>query len=325
MHRICGLLKNSALVLLSGEGTTLPLAEARALFLSEDPHTSFKIAQYPLLLAETEADPFAVGSRIAFARRVGRAVDSPAEAAEMLHGRRVRVRVFDIRAGLPDPDEGSYLEGIDATIDLKAPQLELTVVRGDDTYFAVSDPMSMKQGWSRRRPRQRRFFHPSAIFPKLARALVNMTRCKPGEVFLDPFAGTGSLTIEADMVGAAPIAVDLSERMTVGSLRNMHQFSQEWLGVIRSDSFKIPVTRVGAIATDVPYGRAASTGGRPQGGLLGEALEVLPGLLEAGRRMVVMHSDQTQVESTSKLELEEEHSLYVHKLLTRTISIFRRR
>ena len=325
MRRTCGLLKNRALVLLSGEGTTIPLAEAKALFLAEDPLTSFTITEYPLVMADTRADPFAVGSRIAFARRVGRAVGSPSEASDMLHGRRVRVRVFDLRNGLPKPDEGTYLAGIDANVDLKYPELELTVFRGDDTYFAVTDPTSMKQGWSKRRPRQRKFFHPSAIFPKLARALVNMTRCKPGEVFLDPFAGTGSLAIEAAMVGAAPIAVDISKKMSVGSLRNMRQFSQDWLGVIRSDSFNIPLTKVGAIATDVPYGRAASTRGRPQGGLLDEALDVLPALLEQGKRMVVMHSDQTKIGSTPELELEEEHRLYVHKLLTRTISILSRR
>ena len=55
----------------------------------------------------------------------------------------------------------------------------------------------MRQDWVIRRPRARPFFHPAAIFPKLSRALVNLSRVGAGEVFLDPFCGTGSLLLEA--------------------------------------------------------------------------------------------------------------------------------
>jgi 16S rRNA G966 N2-methylase RsmD len=317
-------LKSRSLVLLSGEETTIPSAEARALFLTLDPNSKFETPEKRVLVADSEADPFAVGARIAFARRVGVAVGSPAEALGMLRGRRVRFRSFDLEPGRPPPLPGTYLEGSVAEVDLRRPELELTLVRGDRDYLAVTSPMTMAQGWSKRRPRSRAFFHPSAIFPKLSRALVNLSRCKPGGVFLDPFAGTGSLAIEASMVGAQVLSVDQSKKMAQGALTNMKHFGQDWLGVLRADSLHPPLTQVDAVATDVPYGKLSSTRGKEHPALLAEALTSLPSVMKTGSILVVMHPKSSAVAASPELSLVEEHHLYVHKLLTRTITILRR-
>lgn len=318
-------MRNRALVLLSGEASEIPQAEAKALFLSQDPEATFRTVERRLLLADSVADPYCVGSRVAYARRVGVMVDGPDAARQMIEGHSARVRVFDLVPGLPKPDEGRYLEGLEVKVDLMSPELELTVVRGEETHFAVTKPMSMRQGWSRRRPRQRSFFHPSAMFPKLARMMVNLSRCRAGEVFLDPFAGTGSLAIEAAVVGALPVTIDRSWRMASGSLLNMKQQSQTWLGVLRADAFRLPVRTAGAAATDVPYGRAASTRGKSGEAIMRDALSELPTILPRGSRLVIMHSQDSKAQSTGELEVEDEFHLYVHKLLTRTITVMRRR
>jgi tRNA (guanine10-N2)-dimethyltransferase len=318
-------LKNRSLVLLSGEGTTLPEAEARAVFLAYDPGSSFESPEKRVLIVESEVDPYVVGARIAFARRVGHLVEDVADAEKFLSGKTVRLRNFDLgEVGAP-PDPKQFLRGLDLSVDLANPGRELTSVRGRDVYLAVTDPSSMRQGWSLRRPRARNFFHPSAIFPKLSRALVNLTRCREGSVFLDPFAGTGSLAIEASLVGAEVVVLDRAERMVRGASVNMKQFGQRWLGIVRADSYSPPLAGVDAIATDVPYGRVSSTGGKKRSEVLEGALKALPDLLSAGARLVIMHPNQEPVEESGRLELEEEHSLYVHKLLTRTISVLRRR
>jgi tRNA (guanine10-N2)-dimethyltransferase len=317
-------LRNRSLVLLSGENTTIPSAEARSLFLTYDPDSSFESPMRSVLLARSEADPFRVGRRIAFARRVGVLLDDLSEAAPLLGGRRVRFRCFDLGSGRGQPDPAKYLEGVDAVVDLRNPDCELTLVRCDEDYIAVTDPGSMLQGWSKRRPRSRPFFHPSAIFPKLSRALLNLSRCKEGDVFLDPFAGTGSIPIEASIIGARVVAVDQSELMVRGAISNMRHFSQDWHGVIRADSANLPLTSVDAVATDIPYGRASSTRGyRPE-----ELLELIfPSLLRItrpGSTLVLMHPQDTRVQGPAGFTVEEEHHLYVHKLLTRTITILRR-
>ena len=318
-------MKNRSLVLLSGEGNTVPAAEAKALFLAYDPASEFEQPAPRVLVATSSADPFRIGQRIAFARRVGLLLSDPADGAALLEGRRVRFRAYgtDLRETSADPD--AYLKGFEAKIDLESPEYELTLVRGRADLLAIASPGTMRQQWSLRRPRARPFFHPSAIFPKLSRALVNLSRCREGDVFVDPFAGTGSIPIEASLTGANVAAVDISEKMARGALSNMKRFGQEWLGIVRADSNNLPVARVDAVATDIPYGRASSTQGRRPSEVLDLLLASLAEAMLPSRFAVIMHPQSVGVEANADFSLLEEHHLHVHKLLTRTISILRRK
>lgn len=274
---------------------------------------------------ESEADPFTVASRVAFSRRVGQLVSEPSGVSEMVKGKTVRVRTFFLQPKESPARAEDVLRDLDVVVDLDNPAFEFTVVEGRNRYIAITSPSTMRQGWSLRRPRRRAFFHPTAIFPKLSRALVNLSRCREGEVFLDPFAGTGSLAIEASEIGARVVALDRAWKMTSGSLANMRKLQQEWLGVVTCDSFLPPVTRVDAIATDVPYGRASSTQGKGAGRVVQDALATGRELLKSGARMVIMHPENLPAEPGSDWLFEEEHHLYVHKRLTRSITVLRRR
>lgn len=318
-------MKNRSLVLLSGEGTPVPAAEARALFLAYDPGSRFESPDPRVLIAESSADPFLIGSRIAFARRVGRLVDERAQLVDLVGGRRVRFRGFDLLKGGRPPDPADYLTGLDVSIDLEHPDLEVTLVRSEEDLIAVTAPGGMSQSWSERRPRRRPFFHPSAMFPKLSRALVNLSRCRAGEAFLDPFVGTGSIPLEAHLIGAKVVAVDLAEKMVRGAARNMERFGQDWLGIIRADSATLPLHAVGAVATDIPYGRASSTLGRRPEDVVGRLLPQLSDIMAPRSFMVIMHPRDQPVAGLRGLRLLEEHDLHVHKLLTRTISVLERR
>lgn len=318
-------MKNRSLVLLSGEGTTIPAAEAKALFLAYDPSSSFSSPDPRILTVESKADPFRIGGRIAFARRVGALVNTPAEALPWLAGRTVRFRCFDLKGGRAKPDPAPYLRGTDATVELGSPDYEVTLVRAAEEYLAVTAPGTMMQGWSARRPRRRPFFHPAAIFPKLSRALVNLTRCREGDIFLEPFAGTGSIAIEAALVGTDVVAVDVSERMARGALSNMRHFGEGWLGVVRGDSANLPLSRADAAAADIPYGRASSTKGRSPEDIVDSVLSSLAALLRPGSHAVLMHPQSVFVEGAPEFATVEEHHLHVHKLLTRTITVLGRK
>ena len=317
-------MKSKSLVLLSGEGSTIPQAEARALFLTYDQDSTFHSPEPRVLIAESTSDPAVVGSRIAFARRVGRLMEDRGDLRRRIQGRRVRFRGFDLREEGHPPDPADYLEG-DVTVDLDAPELEVTLVRGVRDYLALTAPGQMRQGWSLRRPRKRPFFHPSAIFPKLSRALVNLSRCREGDTFLDPFAGTGSITLEARLTGANVVAVDLAEKMTRGCLANMRHFDQEWMGIIRADSVRLPVRKVGAVATDIPYGRASSTRGRRPSEMISFLVPALASAMDLRSVMAIMHPQEVPVKGTKDFAVLEEHHLHVHKLLTRAITILERR
>jgi tRNA (guanine10-N2)-dimethyltransferase len=316
------------LVLLSGEHNTIPEGEARALLLAYDASASFTHPESRVLLGTTSAEPEKIARRIAFARRVGVLLADPSDAAGIVRGKKIRIRSFRLgrEESSESPDYENLLRGLhDVDVDLRNPDYELSLIIGERrTYLALTAPGSMHQSWAERRPRRRPFFHPSAIFPKLSRALVNFTRCKEGDVLLDPFAGTGSLPIEGSEAGLACVAADRSRRMAFGALANMNAFQQSWLGVIRADAFSPPLMQVDGIATDIPYGRASSAGGRDPQTVGDLATSSLSPLLKTGGRLVIMHPDSVAMKERAGLRLEEEHHLYIHKKLTRAITVLRK-
>ncbi len=322
--------------MLTRESTGIPEAEARTLVRDLDPTAKFESPEDGLLVAETDADPAAVEARVAFSRRAGLLVpdgELDGERLAILRSGTYRVRVFG------DGDGGerekaiisSIAEKVEGRVSLEDPDREVSAyvgAGGEKTYLAITRPRSMRQGWSTRRPRSRAFFHPSAIFPKLSRALVNLSGVQPGEVFLDPFCGTGSLLIEASIIGADPVGVDLARKMVRGARRNGLKYAQPWLGIIRADSRSLPIREVGAVATDIPYGRASSAGGLASEEILRSLIDEAPALLPEGGKLVVMHPKSLDVAPFAKksglLRVEQELDIYVHRMLTRTISVLKR-
>jgi putative methyltransferase (TIGR01177 family) len=312
--------------MLSRESTGIPEAEARALVSDLDPAAKFESPEGGLLIAETTVDPAAIERRVAFSRRVGLLVpdDLDDEHISLLRRGTYRVRVF----GEGDGDEAiidSIAGKVEGRVSLDAPDREVSayVGEGGRTYLAITMPRSMMQGWATRRPRSRAFFHPSAIFPKLSRALVNLSGVQPGEAFLDPFCGTGSLLIEAAMIGAEPLGIDLARKMVRGARRNSIKYGQPWLGLVRADSRSLPVREVSAVATDIPYGRASSAGGLRSSDILRSLVEGAPEVLPRGGKLVVMHPKSLEVEAGG-LRIEQELEIYIHRTLTRTITVMRR-
>ena len=315
--------------MLSRESTGVPEAEARALVSDLDPAAEFQSPEGGLLIAETSADPAAIEARVAFSRRVGLLVPDGRlgeEHVSLLRSGSYRVRVFGEGGG--EDEEAiidSIAERVEGRVSLDSPDHEVSayVGEGGKTYLSITMPGSMRQGWATRRPRSRAFFHPSAIFPKLSRALVNLSGVQPGEAFLDPFCGTGSLLIEASIIGAEPVGIDLARKMVRGARRNSIKYGQPWLGLVRADSRSLPVREVGAVATDIPYGRASSAGGLRSSEILRSLVEGAPAVLAKGRKLVVMHPKSLEVEPGG-MRIEQELEIYIHRTLTRTITVMRR-
>ena len=323
------------LILLSRESTTIPEAEARTLVQDLDPDAKFETPQAGVLLATTRAEPRSIEGRVAFSRRVGLLLKDGLVGEEKLTELRrgtYRVRVFGER--VQEMEERAIISDVASKIggkvSLESPDHEVTVFMGarGTTYLALTSPGSMRQGWATRRPRSRAFFHPSAIFPKLSRALVNFSGVQEGETFLDPFCGTWSLLIEAYIVGAMPVGIDLARKMVRGARRNSLKYEQGWLGIIRADSRNLPLREVSAIATDIPYGRASSAAGVETTEILRYLLENAPKVLPAGGKLVVMHPKSLKVSpgayEMGNMRVEQEHDIYMHRKLTRTITVLRR-
>jgi tRNA (guanine10-N2)-dimethyltransferase len=337
--------ERSILFILSREPTAIPEVEARTLVGDLDSDATFESPGPGLLLAGTTADPRALEARVAFSRRVGLFVpdgEFDEEHLALLRSGTYRIRVFGASEGESEEEERALISSIarkvGGRVSLEEPDREVSAYvsagrdgGGTGTYVAITMPLMMRQGWATRRPRSRAFFHPSAIFPKLSRALVNFSGVQPGERFLDPFCGTGSLLIEAAMIGADPVGADIARKMVGGARRNSLKYGQPWLGVVRADARMSPVRSVEAVATDIPYGRASSAGGLDSRDILRSLLCEACGTLKQGRKLVVMHQKSVEVgpllreaRRETDLSIEREVEIYVHRTLTRTISVLRR-
>ena len=203
---------------------------------------------------------------------------------------------------------------------------------GKEFVLGLSKTGFKKFRWRQRRPRARKFFLPSAIYPKLARLLVNLSRVREGQYFLDPFCGTGSLLIESSIMGMKTMGFDLTRWIARGAKLNLKGFSLDFESIMRCDSTwpNLPLTKIDGISTDVPYGRASSTKGKDTETIIREFTTAVANLVSAGGERkwpiycVLMHPQKVNFDyDRSVFELAEQHLLYVHRNLTRAISILR--
>jgi len=191
-----------------------------------------------------------------------------------------------------------------------------------------------KKQFEARKPHLRPFFSPGVIMPKFARALVNLSGIKGKELFLDPFCGTGGILIEAGLIGARLIGIDVQEKMVKGAEENLKAYGLNG-DLIVGDASKIALqdNSVDAIVTDLPYGRSSLVLGsgyftaESRSGFLKSlyqnALNETHRVLKARGKVVVI-SNSSSIYSLSRehnfIALEN-HKYRVHKSLNRHIAV----
>ena len=209
-------------------------------------------------------------------------------------------------------------------VDLKNPNKEINVFI-TEKYFIVGVNLHLRRDFNKRLPKVRPFFHPTAMHPKLAKLLVNLSRAKKGDRLLDPFCGTGSILIEAAIMGMECYGFDISARMISGCKENLKFYGIDAKLFVK-DSLNIeePLFRkfFDAIVTDAPYGRSSRL---PYGNIekfCHRFLEVASGLLKDNRYLVMVMPKKVEI-SNKKFKIVNRYSLYVHKSLTREIYVLK--
>jgi tRNA (guanine10-N2)-dimethyltransferase len=320
-------MERGAFFLLSGEGGGLPQAELRALldlYPPDRPPVEYgrlvvtgPLATISPILLHTQPLP---RQELSWAIEALKQVAGP---------QRYAVRFHDLVGGedrrAVEAEAGALVGRVrpDWRVSLNAPSLEIHLLRVAAGYFVGYSPPLPPKGWHQRRPRARPFFHPSALRPKLARALVNLARVQEGEYLLDPFCGTGAILIEAGLIGVRPIGVDLARRMCRGAALNLAHYCVPG-DILQADALASPVREFQGVATDIPYGRASSTLGRSETAILEGFISYLADSLPKGRFSVILHSHNTPIPKGPKLMVVEEHTIYTHRSLTRIISVLKR-
>uniref|UniRef100_A0A7C3ZFQ5 tRNA (guanine(10)-N(2))-dimethyltransferase n=1 Tax=Archaeoglobus fulgidus TaxID=2234 RepID=A0A7C3ZFQ5_ARCFL len=235
----------------------------------------------------------------------------------------VRVSGTDGKSSL-EKELGAVLWKRGAKISVSNPEIVYKVyVSESRCYVGLLEFVRDTKQFYLRRPDKRPFLMPSAIKPKLARALVNLTGVLEGEVFLDPMCGTGSFIIEAGIMGTRAIGIDFVEKIVRGCRTNLQHYSISG-EVILGDARMLPFKdeSVDGIATDYPYLRSTRTAGSLEN-LYSKTAEEFQRVLKKGcRAAVVTNIEIENYFSDFKMELRSEEK--VHGSLTRRIYLFRR-
>lgn len=334
--------------LLSGEHATLPTHEIKAILETED--YKFQILEKLDQTLRIEADVKCIETikkRAAFTKICGLELfNCKAETNEITRTlcstnlailqkeesfavRIKHVKNYSAKIGSMNLERklGEILkEATRARVNLKNPEKTLIGILTDEKFiFGLKLAEIPSKLFVERRPKRKPFFHPSAMPPKLARCMVNLAKPKTGELVFDPFCGTGSMLIEAALMGCRILGLDVQRRMVKGTLKNLAYFNLASDGVMVADARNPPVMRIDCVVTDPPYGRSATTLKRTIAGVVEEVLTAVHGMLDKKRRVCIATPKSLNI---GQLGLAlgykhlESHFVYVHRSLTREIAVF---
>jgi putative methyltransferase (TIGR01177 family) len=217
----------------------------------------------------------------------------------------------------PISDLGRYIKERSPWMEVSLDEpdiLVLYVVTNNGSFVGLAEYNRVNGSMKDRRKRP--YFHPVALESKLSRIMVNLTMAKENDVLFDPFCGTGSILLEAADMNIHTIGCDISSRMCYGAhanTRNADSF------IANCDAFSLPlqIKDVDVIATDLPYGRSASTMKKTSRTLLKEFVSLMGTEMKGKRCCVMCKKGDEQFFSN----VVEEYEVYEHRSLTRKLMV----
>ncbi len=244
-----------------------------------------------------------------------------------LAGRTFRVRARGLGADLDIAAvEGALGADFGRTgrVDLTSPSLDMRLLLGEEFILGRVLHRVERSALEARKVARRSFSLPISLHPKLARALVNLSRVPTAGRVLDPFCGTGGIVLEASRIGLRGIGSDLRRSMVSGARKSLRTLDATGDFAV-ADAGQGPwrTGHIDGIATDPPYGRAASTRGEPLDRLYERFFRDATRFLPRGRHVAVVLPNERAIEIGEKhMELIEAHAMRVHRSLTRTFCAF---
>lgn len=206
---------------------------------------------------------------------------------------------------------------------------ELLILKYNKVLITKSIIEQDKKHFFDNKPHKRPYFHPGSMSPKLALCMVNLAHTHKNDTVLDPFCGTGGILIEAGCLDTKLIGSDIERHMVEGTKLNLsHEgfkdFTIYWEDVRKLDFEE----KVDAVAMDPPYGISTTLGGDDTKKLYHEALISISHHLKDNGRICMAsphYIDLYEVIEDTPLEILEQHSIRMHKSLTRIITVLTKR
>ncbi|MEM4783354.1 MAG: hypothetical protein QXG29_03315 [Sulfolobales archaeon] len=339
--------ENLIYVYLSGIHKTLPKAEVMAIAEAENIDTRVVLDADQLLIVYSSSDLIEfLKLRSAYSRRIGRVLwvgrledieDGISRAIEILRSQGIESIKMEFKSLRGLEKERDYWNVVklltesgmrlsrtsSKTLDIILFH-EIAVVGLRDYELRLKD---LFDRWSNRRPA----YLPGALNPDISRIFVNLSRAsiRQNTIFYDPFCGVGSFLLEACYMGLNYAGSDIDERSVEGALKNLRSYGCT-PEVFLADVCRMPIHKVDAIGTDMPYGRQTKPLGVSIIELIKCMLENSESVLKKGSYLVfaqISELEEHVYRYVSKLDFElvEVHRNWVHGSLTRNIYVLRKK
>lgn len=337
--------------ILSGEHTTLPLAELKAILESENKPFIYNAGfDNVVLFKSAPGITKYIVSRAGMVREIGLHILTLTNDIKELRKKIKDINICDVvkgefairfrrfKAHGKNIDEKEIIDIIaakiirecNAKVNLSNPKtvIRVIVTNGVLVLGLALGTIDTKTFY-KRRPASRPFFRPGALSVELSRVFVNLSRPRRGRLYLDPFCGTGGFLIEALFMGYDVVGIDLNKDMIEGARINIEYYGFKNYELIHGDATSIPLIphSIGAIGTDPPYGRSTSTMGRNIYNIIEDFLTNVVDILIPGGYIVFAtphYLDVTDVLRNVGLYLVEKHYMRVHGSLTRVLWVTRK-
>lgn len=205
-------------------------------------------------------------------------------------------------------------------VNLENPKTSITIIFTKKNVYVGMLLKENKEKFERRKAHLRPCMLPTSMHPKLARAIVNLTGIEKGETLYDTFCGSGGILMEAGLIGCRIVGYDIYEKALKYAGKNLDYFKIKNYKLIKKDALKIK-NKIDYLATDLPYGK---------GSIVKENLEdlylkFLKNLKKILRKKAVVifpdFIEYKKLIKKSKLKISNEFDYYIHKSLTKKITI----
>jgi|TARA_B110000438_G_scaffold49030_1_gene49445 tRNA (guanine10-N2)-dimethyltransferase len=204
---------------------------------------------------------------------------------------------------------------------LNNPDIKILYYTGAETIISIWDQRSETyyKRCLKHHIKNRPFFSPISIHPRIARSMINLANCSENETIIDPFCGTGGMLIEASDMQINAIGIDIMKKMVDYSNGNLEHFGLKGK-VIEGDIKDITNYQFKAIVTDPPYGLSTTTKGEGVDELMRRSMDIFNKTMNKGERVVLALSKPELIENPNYNEIYR-FKWYIHKSLTRNIIV----
>ncbi len=154
--------------------------------------------------------------------------------------------------------------------------------------------------------------YPHELDSKLARCMVNLSQLKEGQTLCDPFCGTGTILLEAELMGIKTVGMDFDPEMCGITKKNLalNGFKSQVINASYHDIKKM-TGKIDAFVTDLPYGISSKSSTEPEK-LAKEFVSIIP----KRKKLVLVYKKGFDLNIKAK-----KYEIYRHKSLTRVIMV----